>query len=844
MQLDSEQQSQLEVPIDIDDLQFECKRFPRYSSPGSDGIPYQLLLLLLKFPPIQPLIEQVYNDALSKGILPDSWNVSLMTLLYKKNDPNDMGNYRPISLCNTDYKLMTRLLNHRIMTVAPQIINENQAGFVPGRFIAQNALRCQVVMEDAERTMKLVQQNRLPIHQDPKAIGLSLDQEKAYDRVNLDFLQSALVRYGFPTNLVRCLINMMTLNLLRINVNGYFTQEIPKHRGLKQGDPISSILYNLAIEPFLRSILNDPLYHGYQMQYAADHPLYNAASPQIYVSKILCYADDAFVFAQDLPDLERLEYHLDIYCKATNAKVNYNKVEAISLSGKNTWSYWRARLTGMNITKFTTAVDHNPVIYLGFPLIQSVQQREVFMASLLDNLRTFVKIHSARSLSVVGKATVLNSLILAKCWYVLRVTPLSQTNIQAIISISTKFLRQGIFPVIPWSTWIKPKPLGGLGVLDVSQQHAALYFRWVQPLLHPSDSHTMLELMLVMLVNKQNRSEHVQVPLLFPATRSSGLASQRTNTVTMIYKAVDKVKRDFDTVQLNIATTLILPIKAVLQPSNTVNKMPLKATHLTVNDLYKQHPRRPFQLQARKPVTIPDDIRRASNKILKQIKKNTVQLQPFFERSLQPLQDNPSVSTDISFSPFSESLYFSNQQGLQRPVSTRTFRKACTEAYTSSITSSNWNFFWALSLNLVNRNVIYRYITRTIPTKRLLHYFKIVDSPLCPICGLNENAVHLLFLCPSKVSIWKAIIFEFLWPTVSIGDIIQACSTLDFDNIQYVSKDYTTAHMVVFVTLGNIWRAQVRLIFDSAPFQWQAVVHQIKEELRQLHAEQELHKQL
>ncbi|GAN01200.1 hypothetical protein MAM1_0005c00632 [Mucor ambiguus] len=403
--------------------------------------------------------------------------------------------------------------------------------------------------------------------------------------------------------------------------------------------------------------------------------------------------------------------------------------------------------------------------------------------------------------------------------------PLSRGNIQAITSVYTKFLSQGIFPVIPWKTWIKPKPLGGLGVLlDVSQQHAALYFCWVQPLLHPSDSPTMLDLMLVMmLVNKQNRSEHVQVPLLFPITRSSGLAHQRTNTVAMIYKAVDKVNRNFNTVQLNLATTLILPIKAVLHPSNIVNKMPLKTSQLIVVDFYRQNPRRPLQLQARKPATIPQDIRRASNKILKQIKTNAIQL----------------------FSPLTESLYFKNQQGLQHPVTTKVFRKACTEAYTSSITSSNWNFFWTLSLNLVSRNVIYRYITRTIPTKRLLHYFKIVDSPLFPICGPNENAVHLLFLCPSKVSIWKAIIFEFLWSTVSIGDIIQACSTLDFTSIQYVSKDCTTAHhTIVIVTLGNIWRAQVRLIFDSAPFQWPTVVNQIKDELLHLHAEQELRKQM
>ncbi|KAK4509343.1 Sterol O-acyltransferase 2 (Sterol-ester synthase 2) [Mucor velutinosus] len=180
MQLDGEQQSLLELPVELDDLLFECKRSPKFASPGSDGIPYQLLRLILKFPPLHSLVTTVYNDALTKGIFPASWNVSLMTILYKKNDPNDMANYRPISLCNTDYKLLTRLLNHRMMEVAKQLINENQAGFVPGRFIAQNALRCQVIMEDAERTMNLAKKNNV-IHQMPKAIGLCLDQEKAYD---------------------------------------------------------------------------------------------------------------------------------------------------------------------------------------------------------------------------------------------------------------------------------------------------------------------------------------------------------------------------------------------------------------------------------------------------------------------------------------------------------------------------------------------------------------------------------------------------------------------------------------------------------------------------------------
>jgi hypothetical protein len=71
---------------------------------------------MLKFPLFKPIIEEVYNNALTKGIFPEPWNISLMTLIYKKNDPKDMANYRPISLCNTDCnKLMTRLLNWGIM---------------------------------------------------------------------------------------------------------------------------------------------------------------------------------------------------------------------------------------------------------------------------------------------------------------------------------------------------------------------------------------------------------------------------------------------------------------------------------------------------------------------------------------------------------------------------------------------------------------------------------------------------------------------------------------------------------------------------------------------------------
>jgi hypothetical protein len=121
---------------------------------------------------------------------------------------------------------------------------------------------------------------------------------------------------------------------------------------------------------------------------------------------------------------------------------------------------------------------------LEFPLIQSrIQQRVNYVGFLLKKVKTADQIHSTRSLSVVGKATVLNSLILSKLWYILRVTPLTVEDIRLLRSLAIQFLWKNIFPVIPWSVWTLPKTSGGLGVIDIQIQASALYFRWLQPFL-------------------------------------------------------------------------------------------------------------------------------------------------------------------------------------------------------------------------------------------------------------------------------------------------------------------------------------------------------------------------
>ncbi|KAL9541724.1 hypothetical protein MBANPS3_008964, partial [Mucor bainieri] len=141
----------------------------------------------------------------------------------------------------------------------------------------------------------------------------------------------------------------------------------------------------------------------------------------------------------------------------------------------------------------------------------------------------------------------------------------------------------------------------------------------------------------------------------------------------MLYKAVDRLKRTNEPIHPNIATALILPVKAILQPSVTVSKMPSKATQLQVKDLYQPNPAQPLQLVARKAPTIPVDIRRPSKKLLKQISEEQVRIQPFFDLLLQPPQDGTNRTNDISFKPFTETYDFHSQQGLQQQITTKTF---------------------------------------------------------------------------------------------------------------------------------------------------------------------------
>lgn len=175
----------------LSDIQAGGQRSPRSSSPGPDGLPYELLTLLCQHPATGQIAVQVYNEALEHSIFPPFRLRTCMTLLLpKKGDPTLLQNWRPISLINADAKIFTRLPNARLMLHMNQCISTNQMGFMPRRFIGEQGMIVQCLQGLASNNQS-------------DDIALLLDQQKAYDLVHhFDYLQQCMKAFNIPDTII------------------------------------------------------------------------------------------------------------------------------------------------------------------------------------------------------------------------------------------------------------------------------------------------------------------------------------------------------------------------------------------------------------------------------------------------------------------------------------------------------------------------------------------------------------------------------------------------------------------------------------------------------------------
>ncbi|CAM2118325.1 unnamed protein product [Caretta caretta] len=227
---------QLELPLSLAKLLEALRRMPTNKSQGMDGLTVEFYRVFWDVLGSDLVI--VWAESLQSGVLPLSCRRAVLTLLLKKGDLCVLRNCCPISLLGTDYKVIVKAISLRLGSVLADVVHPDQTYTVPGWTIFDNLYLVRDLLELG--------------HRDGLSFTLlSLDQEKAFDRVDHRYLLGTLRVFSFGPQFVGFLQVLYTDADCLVRLNWTLIELVSFGRGVWQGFPLSGQLYALAIEPFL-----------------------------------------------------------------------------------------------------------------------------------------------------------------------------------------------------------------------------------------------------------------------------------------------------------------------------------------------------------------------------------------------------------------------------------------------------------------------------------------------------------------------------------------------------------------------------------------------------------------
>ena len=429
------------------------KQLPNNKTPGLDGIPIEFYKFFWR--DIKDIILENFKLSFKNEILSISQRQGLINLIPKKDkDLRNLKNWRPISLLNSDYKIIAKLLSNRIKPALQELINPDQVGYMTERFCGENTRLIADIIE------------YLKIHNTPGFILLA-DFEKAFDTVNWDFLFTILDKHNFGPNFqtwIKILYNNITSC---ISNNGYISDNFPLGQGIRQGCPLSALLFLLIAEKIANIVRANNNVNGFVFD---DEHI-----------KLCQLADDMTLFLSDNDSLRHVLNDFEEFYRYAGLKLNRSKTEAIIVYNDGT-------LFQDDSLGITWTNESFKTLGIWFSIKSEQEMIKLNVDDKMEKMQTLLNIWSSRQLSLKGKITVLKSLIMPHIIHIASVLFLQPNIIKDIDQMFQKFLWSNKKSMIAKNVLHQPINKGGLKMINIDFMIRSIKIMWIKRLNNPCEA--------------------------------------------------------------------------------------------------------------------------------------------------------------------------------------------------------------------------------------------------------------------------------------------------------------------------------------------------------------------
>ncbi|KAK2409977.1 hypothetical protein QL285_045372 [Trifolium repens] len=339
-------------------------------SPGPDGFNFNFLKTCWEI--IKGDIMDFFFEFYNNAILPKAITASFLTLIPKKDHPQELSDYRPICLISCVYKLLSKVLAARLKTVLGKVISPIQSAFLPNRQILDGVLVVNELLDLAKRRKD-------------KCLFFKVDFERAYDTVNWNFLDYMMIRMGFAEGWRRWIRACIFQSSMSVLVNGSPTEDFMVGKGLRQGDPLSPFLFLIVAEGLtglMCKAIQNNVFQGYKV---SNNLLFHTRQ----------FADDTIIMGEgNWNNLWTIKTVLRSFEIVSGLKVNFYKSKLYGVNLDD--NFLRASSSFLHCE-----VDSIPFRFLGIP-VGANPRRSATWSPILESIKKRLGVWNGRNLSIGG----------------------------------------------------------------------------------------------------------------------------------------------------------------------------------------------------------------------------------------------------------------------------------------------------------------------------------------------------------------------------------------------------------------------------------------------------------